>query len=238
MQLRVLGGLLAMGLMLGLGGCKQHADFRDAESLEALVAMEGIDGKDKKAVEKLKADILSNREVIKQLESAQGRQSSFWNALGEQYRKNGMFAPALKAYQESLAIKVNNAPVLYRAGVMSAQLYKTEPDPAKAAALLDSAEKYYRQAIEFGAGHADSRYALAVLLLFERQDLPGAKEQATGLLVQRPEDSRAFFLQGRIAAMEGDLDKAAEWYERVLQSNASDEEKQQASENLEELRRR
>lgn len=234
---RALASLLAV-LVILLASC-DRSDYRDLDSLKELGEMEyGRKDVDSKELEKLRADILEVKEEIRSLKSNQGRLASFYNALGEEYRRLGMFAPALEAYQESLAITGGNHAVLYKAGLMASQLYQLEVDPDKAGTWLAMAEKYYENAIRLGDDYEDALYALAVIRLFERQDLPGAKNLVQRALVKYPNFVSALFLAGRIAVEEGNVAKAREYYETIEDVAQDETDKINARANLEELKLR
>lgn len=231
--------IVVFGLVILLLASCDNRDFKDPAALNELAEMEfGTKDNEPKDIAKLKEQILSAKEDIRALKAATGRLASFYNALGEEYRRLGMFAPALEAYQNSLDITGGNHAVLYKAGLMAAQLYKLEVDPAKSEALLAATIKYYQNAIQLGNDYEEALYALAVLELFERKDLQTAKDLVYRALAKAPEWSQALFLAARIAVEEGNNVRAMELYRKIMDVAHSDEEKMQAQTNLEELQTR
>jgi tetratricopeptide (TPR) repeat protein len=237
LRIKILLLLTVVGSLLL--ACDGRGDFKDPESLKALAEMSfGEDGANAQEIAKLKREILGVRRDIVALVSAQGRLMSFYNALGEEYRKNGMFLPALQMFQRSLEIKAVNPGVLYRAGLMSGQLSKFALDAEASQRYLEQAIIYYQNAIEYGNDHGDSLYALAVIKLFEKNDPETARSLAVRLLAKNANDARAMFLLARIALLNGQIDSAINWYEKIIELNTSEADKIQANANLEELRRR
>jgi len=186
-------------------------------------------------VAEIKGEIAAVQSDVAKIVEAKGHEESFWSVLGEEYRNHGMYAEALDAYTKALEIHPNNFVARFRAGLMEAQLYHLSPSKDEAATHLDRAIALYRGALSIDPGYNDAMYGLAVLLVFEKPDIPAAKTLVLKMITDYPNDTRALFLAARIALVEGKKGEAGDWYRRIAERSSDPKAKKQASENLEEL---
>jgi Tfp pilus assembly protein PilF len=119
-----------------------------------------------------------------------------YNNDGVYLFQRGDYQAARESFQAALALKANDAALLYNIG----QCYDRVGDTAKA-------EAYYGQCVQIQPNHADCRHALAVLMLRE-----GRRDETVNFvenwLVNEPKLSAAYAEDGWLWHQLGDLPKA------------------------------
>jgi len=227
-------GFGILGLLVLQAACGPEP-YANKDNLAALVELEfpGNAQPENAQIAKLRTDLSKLEAEIKQLMEAKGRQSVFWNSLGEEYRKLGMFKPALESYERSIEIKANNYVALYRAGLMAAQLSKVAADASQGRTFLEKAIRYYEAALTWYPDYSEALYALAVVYSFEKKDYLRARTLLDHDLVMWPEDTKAMFLLARIEYEEGAFGKAAALYRKIIAITKDLAVKSEAQANLE-----
>ncbi len=190
---------------------------------------------DDKSIEELKRDLKVYESIIREkVEAAEGA-VTVYRLLAEQYSKLGMFDLALEQYEHLLLIEPANHIVLNSAGIAAGQTALSLPGMLEQQNYMERARRYYERAININPAYRDPYFGLAVLLLFELDDIEAAKSIITRALSLFPDDIRLLFLLARTAVLEERIDDAIEIYDRIIEKSSRESEKNAAIVNREEL---
>ncbi len=144
---------------------------------------------------------------------------------------------ALDAFENALDIYPENPNVLYYAGVCSARLSKTEGLESESRILLNQAVRYYQASILFNNRFSSPLYGLSVLYVHELKQ----PELAIPLLETynsiQLSSMNGKFLLGAAYFASGDLNKAVDCYNEIIQKSKSDIEVESARENRNQILR-
>jgi tetratricopeptide (TPR) repeat protein len=96
---------------------------------------------------------------------------------------------------------------------------------------FETAERYYRRAIELDPEYLDALYGLAVLYAFELDRLEEALSLLERATTVNPNRARPYMLMGRVLLELDRPEEAAEAYGRAAETAVSDEVADAALEN-------
>ena len=146
---------------------------------------------------------------------------TYYKLVAIEYRKREMYGLAAEYFERALTISPRNAFLAYWTGVCYAQISRALQDDTSESSLV-TARSYYEFAVDINPKYTEALYALAVLLVFEYDELATAKPLLERILLVESLDFRSMFLLARIHVIEGQVSEAVELYERVI-DNSSDE---------------
>lgn len=216
----------ALALLL-IAGC----DRGRSQLLDDMVEMEGEEQVSEERIAEIEEQIEQYRDIVEEKVQATGELGVYYKLLARAYVNRRMFGPALDALEQAIRIETDNAVVFYRAGVAAGHLAKAAASQAEAMRYFETAERYYRRAIELDPEYLDALYGLAVLYAFEL-DRP---EEALSLLERattvNPNRARPYMLMGRVLLELDRPEEAAEAYGRAAETAVSDEVADAALEN-------
>lgn len=186
-------------------------------------------------MEEWKEDIRRYEAIIREKIDAAGSAVNYYKLLAEEYSRLGMHKLALENYQAILEIEPSNHVVLHSAGVSAGQYALSRPDQGAKTEYLRMAEGYYRRSIEVNPGYKDPYVGLAVLHVFEFDELDEGKRVVNQGLEIFPDNSRLLFVLARIALMENRSEDAVAIYNRIAETARRPDEKDAAIRNREAL---
>ena len=189
----------------------------------------------KKSIEELKADLQRFEPIIRERVEAAEEVVNLYRLLAEQYKELGMYDLALEQYEELLRIEPANKVALNSAAIAAGQTALSRPTLSEKQDYLERSRRYYERSIEIDPAYHDPYFGLAVLYLFEFEDLEAAKVLLNKAIPLFPNDSRMLFLLARVAVLEGRISDAVEIYDRIIEKSNVQTEKDSALANREEL---
>ncbi|MBI9097008.1 MAG: hypothetical protein JEY91_00955 [Spirochaetaceae bacterium] len=215
-----------------LGACSRD----DADLLERMSQMEG-DGsvsynlENDKNYNTLRKDIEKYRKILDEKIDAAEKLGTYYKLIGLKYLDYSMYALALEAFEEALAIYPENPNVLYNAGLASARLSKTEVSEGRSRELLIQAERYYKASLSVNDRFSSPMYGLAILYVYEL-DQP---ELAIPLMevyntIQKSSMNGRFLLAAAYYAS-GNEGEAVDIYDEIINTSESDTEIESARAN-------
>ena len=193
------------------------------------------EGFDEKSIEEMKADLVRFEAIINEKLAAAESAVNLYRLLAEQYNDLGMYDLALEHYEGVLRIEPANYSVLNSAGIAAGQTALSRPTVAEKLAYLERAQRYYERAIELNPAFRDPYFGLAVLYLFEFDDIEAAKTILDKALALFADDSRLLFLLAQVAVREDRINDAVEIYDSIAENSKIPAEKNAAISNREEL---
>jgi tetratricopeptide (TPR) repeat protein len=220
--------LLLLAAVLLLAGC----DRERSPLLEDMIEMEG--GEDQVSEERiaeLKEQIERNREIVEEKVQAAGELGVYYKMLASAYVNRRMFGPALDALEQAIRIETDNPVVFYRAGAAAGHLGNAAGSGAEAMRYFETAERYYRRAIELDPEYVDALYGLAVLYTFELERPEDALPLLERATTVEPNRARPFMLKGRVLLELERPEAAAEAYGRAAETAASSDVRDAALQN-------
>lgn len=186
-------------------------------------------------LEEWKQEIRRYKAIIEEKIEAAGSAVNFHKLLAEEYSRLGMHKLALDNYEAILEIEPANHVVLYSAGVSAGQYALSRPADQEKMEYLKRAQGYYRRAVEVNPGYKDPYVGLAVLHVFEFDQIEEGKRVVNQGLEIFPDDSRLLFVLARIALLEDRTEDAIAIYTRIADTARRPDEKDAAIRNREAL---
>jgi len=136
------------------------------------------------------AEVATKVQALKDIVKKDPKNLSAWVDLGNLYFDSNQPQEAIQAYQQSLAIKPDNADVLTDMGIMHRKLGE-----------FDKALEEFRKATKADPKHINSRYNIGLVLLHDKQDIKGAILAWEEYLKVDQNSERAQRLKGQIEKM-------------------------------------
>jgi tetratricopeptide (TPR) repeat protein len=229
---------LAIGLVLSLMilSCEETDTTRFLENVLQFERRQ-YSGQEvsEREIEDLKKDIEEYLPIVEERTIAAGNLSLAYKLLAEEHRYLGMFQIALDYYELAIEIDTQN-PILYSAAAVAAgQVAKSRPNDDEELEYLEISRRYYEQALAFEPQLWDALFGLAVLELFEFENLEAGKELVIRLQEINPDNTRVLFLAARVAILEDNLDTAMAIYGRIAEITTDENEKMEALSNQQAL---
>lgn len=195
-----------------------------------MAAEEGLADDDKRIAE-LKSKIASvDSQVEKTLESVRDK-ATYWRLLGLKYMDYKMWGEALNAFDEAAQLTPEYAVLLYNRGLCAGQMALSSDIPEERSSYIDRAEANYQRAVAVDSRYTPALYALAVLVVFERNN------PAEGIILLKDyisierSDVSARFLLARCYVQIGRPEEALDLY-REITSLTDDESEKAKAEDL------
>ena len=99
---------------------------------------------------------------------------------------------------------------------------------------MDEVINYYEKILEKDKSRSDIYFSLSIIY-YNKNDFIKAEDQNKKVLAYNPQNQMALYNIGAIAATQGDVDKAKEFWSRVIKINPQSETGKLAAESLEKL---
>ena len=99
---------------------------------------------------------------------------------------------------------------------------------------MDEAINYYEKILEKDKSRSDIYFSLSIIY-YNKNDFAKAEDQNKKVLAYNPQNQMALYNIGAIAATQGDVDKAKEFWDQVIKVNPESETGKLAAESLERL---
>lgn len=223
---------LIVAAMAFFPGCKDFSCY-DLLSYKAPRASKSKDVDElKKKAQKYESKAKSKQEFANEL-------GLIYYELGQKYLDRHSWDLSIESFEKALMYGKNTAIVHYSLGVAYANkgkdLMKKED--------IDRADAQYRKALEISGDYSDARYALGVLLFYEKDDKEDGIKMMEQLIMRNRSYYRAFFALGRFYYEMNKPEKSLAVYEDVysaLEKKSADskyiqEYKDIAKQNIDQL---
>lgn len=215
--------LSLLGLLL-LGSC-QDGDNRFLGELTRMEEAGEYGGSEpsEERIEELEGQIAEYRDIVEEKVEAAGQLGTYHKMLGVAYMDQRMYGLALEQFEEAIRIQPENPILFYYAGVSAARMAKSTLDDQDQAELYGDAEEYYLRSVELDPGYHRANYALGVLYVFELDRPVEARPYLERIIEDQSQNTRARMVLARSYAVTGEVERAAEIYDEVVEM-ATDED--------------
>ena len=176
---------------------------------------------DKKTEQELLRGIRFLEGEVKRTVDAGTHLGTYYKLVAIEYRKREMYGLAAEYFERALTVSPRNAYLAYWTGVCYAQIARAIQIESRED-TLETARSYYEYAVEVNPKYTEALYALAVLLVFEYDELSSAKPLLERILLVESLDFRAMFLLARIHVVEGQISEAVDLYERIIDDSTDE----------------
>ncbi|KGM43025.1 hypothetical protein JY97_10090 [Alkalispirochaeta odontotermitis] len=192
-------------------------------------AEEGQAG-NRERISELKSDIRrAESQVEKTIESVREK-GTYWRLLGLKYMDYGMWGEAAAAFDEVVKIYPEHAFPLYNRALSLGQLSLSADTQEQRMAYLLRAEQGYRRAISIDPRFTPAMYALAVLLVFEFDNMLEARNLLENYLEIERSDINARFLLAQVHIEFGDDKEALSLYGEIREIAKNEDDINKADE--------
>jgi tetratricopeptide (TPR) repeat protein len=223
--------LLLIFVLFLIIGCRDETDTLE-DNLLALDPETASAGEvSEEQLNEIKQAISKYKNIVERKVEAAGQLASYYKMLGIAYLDMRMFSLAFDAFRDAIRIQTENPILFYYAGVTKARAAKAELEEPLREEMLREAEDYYSRSLELDPAYREAAYALAVLYVFELDEPSRALPILNDLLALQITADTLFVL-GRAHAALGNIDRAIEVYERIIEITDNPEQKRRASENI------
>ena len=219
----------AMLLLVGCGGVSNKTVIRH-QKME-----EGVENPT--SVEELKDAIKKYQERVADVQLAQSQIGIWYKILGTRYLDNKMYGEALKSFEEALKYYPDNQNLYYYVGVCAGYMSHAALDYNASGTnevkynYLKLAEEAYLRAIQIEDRYVRALYGIGVLYVFELDEPAKAiphLEKAIGIDTKNID---AMFVLARAYYSNYDFQKAADMYDKIIETTKSEDTKKTAEEN-------
>ncbi|MFP4382400.1 MAG: tetratricopeptide repeat protein [Spirochaetia bacterium] len=225
------GILLLTAVLFLTAGCRDETDTLE-ENLLALDPDTASTGEvSDERLNEIKESISKYKNIVERKVEAAGQLASYYKMLGIAYLDMRMFSLSFDAFEDAIRIQTENPILFYYAGVTKARAAKAELEEPLREEMLREAEEYYRRSLELDPAYREAAYALAVLYVFEL-DEPSRAIPILNELLALQVTAETLFVLGRAHADSGNIDRAIEVYERIIEISNNAEQRRRASENI------
>jgi tetratricopeptide (TPR) repeat protein len=226
---RKIGSLLLLAAVVTFFGACSSRDPR----LEGLREMEGSNtpAPSPERIAELEETIAEYGQVVNSKVEAAMRQANYLKLLAQEYMRSELYGPALDTLREAIVIEPRNAVLHQLAGVCAGYLAKASARAQDREEFYAEAERYYLQSLEIDPNYVDGMYALGTLYHFELGRHLDAVEVLTRLLDRSPGHVQAMFVLARAYVSLGNIDEAVAIYDRIIETAADRNVREQARRN-------
>ncbi|OQX29010.1 MAG: hypothetical protein B0D92_05925 [Spirochaeta sp. LUC14_002_19_P3] len=153
---------------------------------------------------------------------------TYWRLLGLKFMDYQMWGKALEAFDEAIKIEPEHAVLLYKRALCAGQMALSMANYSDRMNFIGQAESGYRRVLDIDSRYTPAMYALAVILVFEKNNPFEAVRLLEDYLSIERSDIPGRFLLAR-SYMEADqIDEAQRVYGEIVQKARSDADKQKA----------
>ncbi len=137
-------------------------------------------------------------------------------SIGISYTINGQFREGVRFLSQALDMDPTQYIAHYYIGVCYANLWATELNQDLKEDYKKKALMHYKRAIEIVPSLTSAHYGLGFFYYEALKDYKSAKEELFEVIRLEPKFVRAYFVLAQIAYIEGNLEQAREYYEKIL----------------------
>lgn len=161
----------------------------------------------------------------------------WWKLLGTRYLDSQMYGKALEAFQKAIEYYPANQNLYYYVGVCAGYLaesaldYSVSGDTAERDGYLALAESAYLRALGIEGRYVRALYGLSVLYVFEMNRAEEAIPYLEKVLSIEKKHTEAMFVLARAYYVTKQYQKAADLYDRILETTTDASLKEDAVRN-------
>jgi len=188
-------------------------------------------------IEELKDAIDKYKDRVADIQLAQSQIGIWYKILGTRYLDTKMYGEALKCFQEALKYYPDNQNLYYYVGVCAGYMSHAAMDFGGSGSTevkynyLKLAEEAYTRAITIEDRYVRALYGLGVLYVFELDEPQKAIPHLEKALSIDTKNLDAMFVLARAYYSTYEFDKAADMYDKIINTTKSPETKATAEEN-------
>lgn len=220
--------LFCVLLSLVLNSCGQYSDYQELAG--RIAELEGEAGNDSRIRELHRSIRRVDGQVAETLENVKDK-GMYWRLLGLKYMDYKMWQKAIDAFDEALIIFPEYVALIYNRALCASQMALAATTASSRTDYLRQAENGQRRAISIDARYTPALYALAVILVFEKNDYLEAAALLEDYLRIERSDIPARFLLARAYLEILRIDEAQQLYAYIIK-NADGEDRAKAQELL------
>jgi tetratricopeptide (TPR) repeat protein len=188
-------------------------------------------------IDEYKNAIKKYEKRVADIELAQGQIGIWYKILGSRYLDQKMYGEALKCYQKSIEFYPENQNLYYYVGVCAGYMshsvldYDAAGNTQKRFNYLKLAESAYIRALSIEPKYVRALYGIGVLYVFELDESDKAVPYLEKLLTIDKGHTDAKFVLANAYYRTGQLQKAADMYDNIINTTKDPEKKTAAQEN-------
>ena len=196
---------------------------------------EGVDSPT--TIEELKDAIKKYQERVADVQLAQSQIGIWYKILGTRYLDNKMYGEALKSFEEALKYYPDNQNLYYYVGVCAGYMSHAALDYNASGTnevkynYLKLAEEAYLRAIAIEDRYVRALYGIGVLYVFELDEPAKAIPHLEKALTIDTKNLDAMFVLARAYYSNYEFEKAADMYDKIIETTKSEDTKKTAEEN-------
>ena len=228
-KIKSLGLICGMMLLVSCGGVSNKTVIRH-QKME-----EGVESPT--TIEELKDAIKKYQERVADVQLAQSQIGIWYKILGTRYLDNKMYGEALKAFEEALKYYPDNQNLYYYVGVCAGYMSHSALDYNASGTnevkynYLKLAEEAYLRAITIEDRYVRALYGIGVLYVFELDEPAKAIPHLEKALTIDTKNLDAMFVLARAYYSNYEFQKAADMYDKIIETTKSEETRKTAEEN-------
>lgn len=228
-KIKVLVLVLCTLLLVSCGGVSNKTVIRH-QKME-----EGVDNPT--TIEELKDAIKKYQERVADVQLAQSQIGIWYKILGTRYLDNKMYGEALKCFEEALKYYPDNQNLYYYVGVCAGYMSHAALDYNASGInevkynYLKLAEEAYKRAIQIEDRYVRALYGIGVLYVFELDEPEKAITHLEKALTIDTKNLDAMFVLARAYYSTYEFEKAAEIYDKIIETTKSEDTRKTAEEN-------
>jgi tetratricopeptide (TPR) repeat protein len=188
-------------------------------------------------IDEYKSAIKKYEKRVADIELAQEQIGIWYKILGSRYLDQKMYGEALKCYQKAIEFYPENQNLYYYVGVCAGYMshsvldYDAAGNTQKRFNYLKLAESAYLRALAIEPKYVRALYGIGVLYVFELDESSKAVPYLEKLLTIDKGHTDAKFVLANAYYRSGQLQKAADMYDDIINTTKDPEKKAAAQEN-------
>ena len=229
--------LLLSAILLVMPGCKAG---RNTELAERVYELEngsgGGDGEEPAEIREIRKELNRWEDELNDAITAGRNTGRFYKSLGLKFLDYKMYGPARDSFSRSLEFSPESGRLYYYRAVALSRLALTRQNPADRMKEMTLVEQDYLRAIAMEADFSPPYLSLGILYIYElNRPFEAAPYLEKYVSVERS-DSKGQLLYAQLLEEMGQLEKAVDHYNRVLDLPSTEEEKDQAREYIQRIK--
>ena len=188
-------------------------------------------------VEEIESAIEKYQKRVDDIQLAQSQIGIWYKMLGTKYLDQKMYGEALKCFQQALQYYPNNQNLYYYVGVCAGYMSHAALDYNASGTnevkynYLKLAEEAYLRAITIEDRYVRALYGIGVLYVFELDEPAKAIPHLEKALTIDTKNLDAMFVLARAYYSNYEFQKAADMYDKIIETTKSEETRKTAEEN-------